>query len=73
MTTIKMSKKNKEMYSTVMFNKNYDKLTEQEKNSVLKQYAREHCILTEEEQQILIQEEEYGKYDVPKVFITYYG
>ena len=59
-----MSKKHKEQYANIMFNKNYDNLTAEEKENVFNQYAAEHCIFTREDEKILMQQEEYGKHHV---------
>jgi hypothetical protein len=58
---IKMSKKHKEDYAIIMYNKTYNRLTDTEKENVLNQYAAEHCLFTRADEKLLMLQEQYGK------------
>lgn len=72
MTQIKMSKKNREHYSLIMYNKQYDSLSENEKENVTHQYAAEHCLFTREDERRIMIQEEYGNSSLPRWFKSMY-
>ena len=61
---VTMSKKNKDCYAHMMYNKTYDKLTAEEQENLHNQYAAENCLFTRADEKLLMQQEEYGKFDV---------
>ena len=64
--TMKMSKKNKDCYAHIMYNKKYDSLTIKEQDILHSQYAAENCIFTREDERKMLIEEEYGKSGLSK-------
>jgi len=72
MTQIKMSKKNKDCYAHMMYNKNYDSLTIDEQDTLHSQYAAENCIFTREDERRIMIEEEYGNSSLPKWLTSLY-
>ena len=70
--TMKMSKKNKDCYAHIMYNKKYDSLTIDEQNTVQSQYAAEKCIFTREDERRIMIEEEYGNSSLPSWVSTLY-
>ena len=67
-----MSKKNKDCYAHMMYNKTYDKLTVEEQENLHNQYAAENCIFTREDERKIMIEEEYGKSSLPSWMSTLY-